>query len=391
MGGEIILELTSADIPGVLDTCAKAGITILELTPPRGLSVRIRIRRQDLTQMQEIAEKRGDSLRQVIRLGIYWDILKLSRHWLALAGIIGILLLSAWLPTRVLFIRVEGNTRLPSRMILEKAADCGIVFGADRGEIRSERMKNALLDAVPQLQWAGVNTVGCTALITVEERSVQENAQIPVPGNIVAECDGILEEITVVRGTGMKKPGQVVRAGEVLISGYTDCGGVILFSGAQGEAYARTMRKISAVTTDFVYRKSAERDSKTKFSLVIGKNRINFYEDSGILDTGCVKMYSENYLTLPGGLVLPIRLIIQTEIPCLWTEESYDSAAAEGLLEEQSSEYLSSQMIAGQILSVKPSATDYQYYAEYVCREMIGRLIHEEIVQSYGENRRTTG
>jgi hypothetical protein len=177
----------------------------------------------------------------------------------------------------------------------------------------------------------------------------------------------------------------------VLISGYTDCRGVILFSGARGEAYGRTMRHVRAVTAESVQQKVEQLSASKKISLVIGKNRINFYEDSGIFNTGCVKMYSEKYMTLPGGFVLPIKLLIQTEIPCLWLEAPLEPAAVEELLEERTSMYLTSQMVAGQILSVKASATDYQYDAEYICREMIGRWVHEEIIQDYGENRRTSG
>lgn len=384
MGGEIILEWTSADIPGALEACTKEGVTILELAPPQGLTVRIRIHREDLIRLQEIAEKRGDSLRQIRRLGAYWKLLRWYRHWVLFHGLAAILLLTVWLPTRVLFLRVEGNVQLPSQMILEKAAECGIAFGADRGAVRSEQVKNALLNAIPQLQWAGINTIGCTAVITVEERADHTDTEVALPGNVVAVCDGVLEEITAVRGTAVKKPGQAVRAGEMLISGYTDCGGLILFSGAQGEAYGRTIRKISARTPEICLQKTEDTGSVTKISLIIGKNRINFYEDSGILDTGCVKMYSENYMTLPGGMVLPIKLVIQTVIPCQWQEAPLDAGTTERVLAEQAVHYLSSQMIAGQILSRKSSVDGYRYHAEYICREMIGKLVHEEIVQHYG-------
>lgn len=391
MDSEVILELTSADIPGALDAIAKAGVDITQVVSAGDLTLRLRVRRQDVETVGSIAEKRGDALRQIRRLGLYWKLQSVARHWVLLLGLAGILILTAWLPTRVLFIQVEGNETVPTNLILERAADCGIVFGADRGAVRSERMKNALLDSLPQLQWAGINTSGCVAVITVEERQVPGQAEHSGPGNIVAVRDGIILEVTAVKGTAVTQPGKAVRAGEVLISGYTDCGGVILFQGAQGEAYARTKRQITALTTENRQVRGAETARTTKISLVIGKNRINFCEDSGILDTGCVKMYSEYYLTLPGGWTLPVKLVLETQTAYEMTEEALDPEEAERLLSEQAAAYLQSRMIAGQILSAKEYAQGCCYSADYVCREMIGRLVHEEIVQEYGENRRENG
>ncbi len=387
MNAEVMLELTSADIPGALAAFANAGIAIRKLTEPNGLTVGFVINKHDLEEIQKIVYKRGEVLRQIMRLGLYWRIRNLAIHWLLLAGIVGTLLLTAWLPTKVLFIRVQGNEHLPDRLIVDSAAKCGIVFGADRGDVRSERMKNALLEALPQLQWAGINTTGCTAVITVKERSAEPDPEKSIPGNMIAICDGIIEEMTTVRGKPVKVVGQVVRAGELLISGYTDCGGVILLSGAKGEVYGRTIHQISAKTVEIVERKLAEGSVRTKISLVIGKKRINFYEDSGILDTGCVKMYSEYYLTLPGGLELPVKLLITTETGCQWTDELSAPEWTEQLLAEQARSYLLMQMTAGKIISANTSVNGCVYKGEFVCREMIGRLVYEEIIQDYGENR----
>lgn len=387
MESEIILELTSADIPGALDALAGNGVEILQIQRVTDLTIRFLINRKYLLTVQSAVQRRGETLREIRRLGIFWKMRMLSRHWLLVAGIIGLVLLTSWLPNRVLFICVEGNTQIPARMILEKAAQCGIVFGADRGAVRSEHMKNALLEAVPELQWAGINTTGCTAVITVRERSQPSQTEADLPGSMVAVRDGIILEVTAQDGTALVQPGRAVRAGEVLISGYTDCGGVILLSGAKGEVYAQTRHLISAITLPDYMLREEKLGQFEKISLVIGKNRINFYEDSGILDAGCVKMYSEYYLTLPGGFVLPVKLVLEREIRYECVDAETDPQILEGSLREETEAYLLDQMIAGSILSVSSRTEGCVYSAEYVCREMIGRQIYEEIIEDYGENR----
>ena len=387
MSGDVMMELTSADIPGALDAVTNEGIILADLNYTTALSVRFRVRRQDAARVQSISEKRGDTLKMIRRLGLYWRVRNLGRHWVLVSGLIFLLILTVWLPTRVFFFRVEGNEKLHSKQILEEAARCGIYFGAERSVVRSERLKNSLLEAIPQLQWAAVNTEGCVAVITVEERQLPEDGKTLEAGSLVAIRDGIVLEVTAVRGTAMVKPGQAVRAGDVLISGYTDCGGVILHQGADGEVYGRTLHQITAKTPDRRQVRGDCYDKKQKIALVIGKKRINFYEDSGILDTGCVKMYAEYYLTLPGGLTLPVKLLVETQIRYDLSEDQPDPGNLESLLSEQAKHYLQTQMIAGSVLSARAFMDGCCYSGEFVCHEMIGRMVYEEIITDYGEDR----
>lgn len=386
MRGDITLELTSADIPGALGAFSQAGIILSDVVQVSELTVRMTVRRQDYGIVSGTAERRGETLRQIRRLGSYWKYRGILRHPVLILGILLLLTLTAWLPTRVLFIQVEGNTSVPTRLILEKAAQCGIVFGAERGEVRSEKMKNALLEAVPQLQWAGINTRGCVAVITVEERRVQKQEVKPVTGSIVAVCDGVIRECTVIRGTALCKPGQAVREGETLISGYTDCGGVILREAAEGEVYAETRREIMALTPEKWTFRGEILSAATKYSLILGKNRINFYEDSGILDSSCVKMYSEYYMTLPGGLQLPVILVREEWTWYSQSEKTVDTGSTGQILLEYAQDYLRSRMVAGQILERQEAVDGCTLYAEYICLEMIGQVRYEEITENYGEN-----
>ena len=383
---DVILELTSADLSRAFAEILQEGIVIADLREISALTVRFRVDRTQGIAVKQIAEKHGYSVRQIETTGYYWKLRQLTKHWILLLGILMMLFLTAWLPSRVLFLRVEGNLSLPQNLILEKASECGIVFGAERNKVRSEQAKNALLESIPQLQWAGINTYGCVAVITVEERQMPQN-NVTGAGSLIAERDAIVMEVTTNRGAAQVKLGQAVRSGELLISGYADCGQVLLFQGAEGEVYGQTLRQISAKTMDTCLLRNVKSEEIRNFSLVIGKKQINFCKDSGILDTGCVKMYQEYYMVLPGGLTLPIKLVVETLIPCDLEETELDPQIALQLLSDQTEKYLQTQMIAGSILSAKVRAEGYNYTGEFICREMIGRMVYEEIVSDYGEDR----
>ena len=61
-------------------------------------------------------------------------------------GIILLIFLTFWIPERVLFISVEGNSTISSVSILQAAEAYGIHFGIDRQSIRSEPFKNYMLN-----------------------------------------------------------------------------------------------------------------------------------------------------------------------------------------------------------------------------------------------------
>lgn len=377
INGEVTVEITSADISAVLTALVESNIVLHHVQIVSDLTARMVVSRHDFKRLKVILRRRGEDDRIVRRSGIYWGMKNLLRRPILVIGLCLLAFLALYLPSRVLFIQVEGNNLIPAKLVMEQAQKYGVTFGANRREIRSERVKNGLLGAIPQLQWVGVTTEGCVAKIHVRERSEPEQPQQNFAvTSIVASRDGVIKSFTAHRGSALCKVGQAVAKGQVLISGYTDCGLSIRADQAEGEIMAQTNRQISAVTPDFQLTKGSIIRSEKKFSLIIGKNRINFYKDSGILDTTCVKMYSENYMTLPGSFYLPVILLTEEWIYYDLTES--ETVDAETVLLDFADRYLASQMIAGQILHRSEAVDGNVLEGEYACLEMIGQVRYEE-------------
>jgi len=389
--GQVVVLLTSADVPGALIALNESGIGIRRAEYVDELTVRLTLSRNHLARVRQLAGKRGEKLELLSRSGLYWTMAAAASRPVLLSGIAAVLVLSLLLPTRVLFVRVEGNETVPSRQIITAAEECGIRFGASRREIRSEKVKNALLGALPQLQWAGVNTSGCVAVISVRERG---NAQTEVPSgdisSIVAGRDGIILSCTVTKGSGQCVPGQAVREGQVLISGYTDCGLLIRAARAEGEIMAQTRRQVTAVSLS---RGRCREDSGAEYrcySLILGKKRINLWNGSRICDATCGRMYEEYYITLPGGFVLPAALAVDTHICCETGSFEKPEERMQSDLSEFAREYTGTQMVGGSILQ-----EDTGFHtgdgigilkADYLCREMIGQRRQEEMGEANGKS-----
>jgi sporulation protein YqfD len=299
-------------------------------------------------------------------------------------------LLATILPTRVLIVEVEGNERIPDNMILDAAEYSGIAFGASRRNIRSEKIKNRLLDRLPELQWVGVNTYGCTAVISVRERTDQsvEQKRYAV-SNIVASCDGVIISLTATNGTILCNEGQAVKKGQILISGYSDCGNFVMTERAQGEVFANTRHVFTAVSPCETVIRNRSTEKKVYYSLCFGKKRINLYKDSGISDTSCVKMVKKYQLTLPGDYRLPLSLIIEEYVGYQVSVRQTVTTDTERLLSDFSRQYIRGSGIARCINEVQEifeiNNNLIVLNGIYSCNEMIGREQGVQIGDLHGK------
>ncbi len=312
----------------------------------------------------------GERLERIGGGGIPRLLAGLGRWKILTAAVLILGVLTVFLPTRVWFVEVRGSGGVPAALILERAEECGVYFGASRRELRSEQVKNHLLWAIPELKWAGVNTEGCVAVITVALRQEGEEPLSGQPGDIVAASDGVVSEIVNQSGTVLAVHGQAVRAGDVLISGTSDLGTVVLAERAAGEVYGLTRRDLTAVLPAEIRSKQENGRVLRKFSLRIGKKYVNFSNDSGILHGTCVKMRTVNYLTLPGGFQLPVALVTETYRLCQ-TEPVSREMDTELLLDEVR-RYAREAMTAGTILREEVSVQGDRLRAVLHCRELIG-------------------
>lgn len=390
MTADVVLRITAADPVNAIQALSGAGIELENVIFVDPLQFDVTVSKNNAPYVQALAEKRGYTCKVRNHRGIWWRIRGIFARPVLIGAMAFLVLLTAFLPTRVLFVRVEGNTHLPASEILEKAEQCGISFGARRSKVRSEKMKNALLSALPQLQWAGINTAGCVATISVTERQSTQQEQQSAFGHLVAARDGIILSATATDGTLLCKPGQAVRKGQMLISGYTDCGTHIRLTPPKGEVYAQTYRNLTVNAPDKRGEKGRICGQTKKYALIIGKKRINFYKDSGKIDTTCDKMYSYNYVELPGGFRLPVALLVIQETQYMLSDCQLTDGQLEQILQDFGREYLRSRMNSGLILQEQydhqRQAGFGQMTAQYLCEEMIAQLRQEEIKTQYGEN-----
>ncbi len=390
--GRLIVEITCADSVDMLNSLSNLKIRLQDVTYCGDLTLRATISQSNYKHLMALAQKKGARVKVIRTFGIHRQGLALLKRPVLLAFVCLAFILACYLPSRVLFVSVEGNTSIPANLILEAAAECGIGFGASRRQVRSEVMKNALLQKIPQLQWAGINTSGCTAIISVSEKTTTETQKDT--GNqvcsIVAARDGVIQNCTVYQGNPLCYVGQAVKAGQTLVSGYMDLGIVTRATRANAEIKALTFRELEVLAPTATAVRGELVAQKNVYSLRIGKKLINFSKDSGIYDVTCAKIYSEKYVYLPGGFRLPVAVIKQTYFVYEDKQETSAATSKEDWLEDFTQTHLQNAMIAGEVISAQTEVTSTNgacyLYGKYACMEMIGQVKYEQTLLKDGNN-----
>ena len=152
-----------------------------------------------------------------------------------------------------------------------------------------------------------------------------------------------------------------------------------------------TIRSLEAVTPAECMKKMGRTIKKVTYSLIIGKNRFNFYKSSGISQGSCGRMVTEYNLNLPGGFLLPVKLLRNTHIFAAAEPAVVDETSAAELLTKFAQGYLAQQMIAGTVVermeTIRVDETRWILTGNYACTEMIGR----EQAEQNGELHETSG
>lgn len=387
---KIHLEVTSSDLAGRLRHINELGIPVSGVCQKDQLTASFTLRRSDYGAVEAYLRKKGDEVRLISAHGPGYLLLQVGKKPILTAAVICLFFLTLWIPTRVLFVKVEGNETTSSHEVRQCAEAAGVYFGARIKQVRSERVKNKLLSEIPRLQWVGVNTRGCVATIHVVEREEAQQEKEDQIASVVSSADALVTDLTVTRGNALCKPGDIVRQGQVLISGYTDCGIKIQAANAQGEVFGQTVYRRQLIFPSKYLQKGRTLKISRNLFLLIGKKEIKIFKDSGISGGVCDKMYASYYLTLPGGFQLPFGVAVET---CVYRETApvtIPQEEVQAYMERSAQLFLTACMISGQVLSsqqtIQAREDCYCLTGRYLCREMIGRIQYEKIGVYHEQN-----
>lgn len=313
-------RVTGAAPERFLNLCAGSRVRFWNVRWLDGTSFSFRAFYKDKKRLTELSRKAMCELEEARLFGSAAAVHSLRKRWGFLTGMALCLLAVSLLSQFLLVVEVEGNERVSTAAILSELQRFGVYPGAWGPSVDTKEVCNEMMMAMPDLAYLTVHVSGTRAEVAVREKiPAPELLDETVPADIVADADGIIEDIHPAAGRAMFADGDIVAKGEVLISGEmklrppqigdVDRGWLVVR--AAGEVYARTWRTLEETIPLQTAVKRYTGAEKTLYTLRILWSEAEFFQNSSILWERYDKITRTGFLTL-FGRTLPLGLTTVT-------------------------------------------------------------------------------
>lgn len=319
--GTARVEISGAEPERVLNALAQKGVCFWDTTPKSDFVIETTVYSSDYPTLCDLDGKSGCEIKLIGSKGGK-RILKNARRRAAL--LLSLTLCAVMLAASSLFIwdiEIVGNENISDAELLRALSDAGLHSGSFRLTLDAEYVKTKLLLCNDKISWAAVNISGQRAQLVIHERV--EKPEIVSEGgvqSIYAAKSGIITKMSVLEGSAAVGVGDTVVQGDLLVSGEMQSDTAeTRYVHSMAAIEAKTWYELTCVTPLFEYAKTEVADEHGEISLIIGKNRINFYSDSRNSDASCdkinmiMRLSAGNAFTLPFGIAIGSSDVYRTE------------------------------------------------------------------------------
>ena len=358
--GSVLCEIRGAAPLRCLNALGEAGIEAKRAERADEFTLRLTLDERDYSAAAAIAARSQCELARISSRGGALLARRLRRRIALLTAAVVCFALLAAGSLFVWEIDISGCESVTEGEVRRALASAGVAEGSFWPAWDADAVKNHLLLEIPELAWAGVSVSGSRAEVRVRERIERpELASDGAPGSITAAASGIIERMEVYEGAPAVSVGDAVAVGETLVSGeMASAVGDTRYVRARAAVTARTYVELTACAP-LKYGRLLEADTHSRWSLIIGSGRVNFFRGSSQTPPGCGKIIEEYPLAWEGVFRLPVTLVRETVIEYSAQEAEEDP----GLLEQRLAEALQSRLErrlegSGEALSVHFTARE---------------------------------
>ena len=339
--GSVLCEIRGAAPLRCLNALGEAGIEAKRAERADEFTLRLTLDERDYSAAAAIAARSQCELARISSRGGALLARRLRRRIALLTAAVVCFALLAAGSLFVWEIDISGCESVTEGEVRRALASAGVAEGSFWPAWDADAVKNHLLLEIPELAWAGVSVSGSRAEVRVRERIERpELASDGAPGSITAAASGIIERMEVYEGAPAVSVGDAVAAGETLVSGeMASAVGDTRYVRARAAVTARTYVELTACAP-LAYERLREADTHSRWSLIIGSGRVNFFRGSSQTPPGCGKIIEEYPLAWEGVFRLPVTLVRETVIEYAAEEAEEDP----DLLEQRLAEALQSRL-----------------------------------------------
>ncbi len=218
--GYVVVLIGGEQLERFLNLCRNRNIYMEKVCFPDTGQIKARIQAADFKRLRSIRSKTGVHIQIIQKRGLPFFFFRNKKRKAFFAGMLLGCILIFFMTGRIWNIHIEGNVRNSTGEILTFLKEEGIVHGmavkkADCSEIAAAVRRN-----FAEITWVSARIEGTRLYIEIQEDvSQKETMPETSPCDLTADKEGVIMEMIVRAGVPVKKPGDICRKGDILVSG----------------------------------------------------------------------------------------------------------------------------------------------------------------------------
>ncbi|WIV10692.1 sporulation protein YqfD [Proteiniborus sp. MB09-C3] len=275
--GYVIIKIEGLTLEKFINLAISKNIILWDIIRIDYTTLKAKVSVAGFKELRDVVQKVGCRVSVVEKKGYPFFINKFKyRKMLALGSVISISLV-IFFTSFIWRIDIVGNERIKDEEITNVLLSMNVKEGIRKSAAKKLDISNGLLLNIQDLSFANVEIRGTKMIIEVKERALsQVDIKEDTPCNIVASKKAVIEKIVVKNGKALVEKGDVVKEGQVLITGIVKDENLAspLFVHSEGIVFART--KYTEIIEEPIIKFIDEETGKTFTTreIVIGSKRI---------------------------------------------------------------------------------------------------------------------
>lgn len=241
--GFLVISFTGENAEELLNIAAKNRINIWGLYCKKQCFTGC-LTIKDFKRLKDIKRGKKIKVKIVKKCGLPFKLKGYNGRIGLILGAIFFSLILYFLSGHIWVIDVEGNSEVSKTEIIKSCCELGITEGMRSVKINSQNDAQRLLLKRNDIAWASLNIEGCRLTVNITEIKQDTTENKTVPTNLKASRDGVIKRIDVTSGDVIVKTEDVVKKGDILVSGVIERLSSTVFVYSSGKIIAETERTI---------------------------------------------------------------------------------------------------------------------------------------------------
>ena len=220
LSGYVIIRVEGLALERFVNTALHQGIEIWNISRNRDGSLNAYVSVLGFYALHRMNRRTRYRIRIVEKHGVPVFLSRFRFRKVLLLGWVVVLTALLCASRYIWFIDIEGCDRVERASVVELLGQSGVAVGAKRRGLDLPGLARSVRNSDSRIGWAGVSLSGVVLRVnlkeTLESPEVIDESR---PASVYAQKAGVVTAITALNGKTQVKVGDVVQAGQLLISG----------------------------------------------------------------------------------------------------------------------------------------------------------------------------